>query len=92
MLTDMIGSGRMIDVILALVVLEAAALLVWRRAKGPPYLRDLAANLVAGAMLLLALRAALTDAGAAAVALWLFLALLAHIADLVQRLYRKTAR
>lgn len=73
------------EAILALVVVEFIALVVWRarRGKGPSAL-DIAANLAAGACLLLAVRAALLGEEAM---LLVFLAAsgLAHVADLARR-------
>ena len=81
------ASGRVVDIALALMVLEAVGLWVYRRTQGRPFpLADVAWNLAAGACLLLALRAALTGAGWAWVALFLTAALVAHIGDLRRRL------
>lgn len=89
MLAAWIESGQLIDVILLLVLAEAFALAAWRwRARRPPLVSQLLANLAAGAMLLLALRAALTDAGWLWIAIWLSLALLAHGADIALRFRR----
>lgn len=62
--------------VIALVVVELAALAWWRRA----WLRELLLHLLAGLGLLLALRAALAGDGAAAVCAWLALSGLAHAA------------
>jgi hypothetical protein len=81
------ASGRVVDIALALMLLEAAWLWVYRRMRGrafPP--ADLAWNLAAGACLLLALRAALTQAGWPWVALFLSAALVAHVGDFRRRL------
>lgn len=73
------------EAILALVAVEFFALILWRmkRGKGPSPL-DIAANLAAGACLLLAVRAALLGQETMLLA---FLAAsgLAHVADLVRR-------
>ncbi len=80
-------SGRVVDIALALMVLEAAALWGYRRARGQPFpLADVAWNLAAGACLLLALRAALTGAGWPWIAMFLTAALVAHIGDFRRRL------
>ena len=75
-----------VDLILLLVVLEALLLLGWRalRASGlaPP---DFLFSLLAGAALLLALRAALAGAGSAWIGAALALALVMHAADLWRR-------
>lgn len=79
-------TGRVVDLILALMVVEAVALgLLWARtARGVPPIA-LIVNLGAGALLLLALRAALTHAGTATMASFLGLALVAHLVDLAMR-------
>ncbi|WP_439814962.1 hypothetical protein [Zavarzinia sp. CC-PAN008] len=80
MLGDLVDSGHVVDLILAVLVLEVLALGLWRR--------RLMAMLVAalpGACLLLALRCALTDAGWPWVALWLALSFPAHLLDLWRR-------
>jgi len=80
-------SGRMIDAILVLVALEAAALWFYIRGGRRSFaFADVLWNLLAGACLLLALRAAIADAGWAWLAVFLALALIAHVADLRRRL------
>ncbi len=76
----------LVDLVLAIVVLEAVALGVfWRRTgRGVPPAR-LLPFLAAGAALLLALRGALTGAGPAWIAAWLAVAGLAHLWDLKGR-------
>ncbi len=86
-MAELFASGRVVDAILALMLLEGVALWALGRATG----RGLApgailTNLAAGAALLLALRAALTGAAWYAVAAWLVAGLLAHLADLWRRL------
>jgi len=89
MMAAWIESGRLIDLILLFVALEALALAIWRRrATRPPFTGQLMANLAAGAMLLLAVRAALTGAGWIWIAVWLSLGLAAHITDLAMRFRR----
>ncbi|NVO16874.1 MAG: hypothetical protein HXX10_22850 [Rhodoplanes sp.] len=84
---DLFASGRIVDVILTLVVVEAIALAGYRRLTGRGLaLRTLAANLLAGGFLLLAVRAALVGAEWIWVAASLLAALLAHVADLTARL------
>ena len=78
-MADLFATGRIIDLILGLVVLEAVLLALWR---GSTLLANLAANLVSGFCLMCALRAALTDAWWGWVALFLTGALVAHLADL----------
>jgi hypothetical protein len=89
--TALFASGRIVDLILALMVLEAIILLVYRSVtgRGVPAV-GLLINLLAGAFLLMALRSALTNATAldapwGDTAAWLALALVAHVADLARR-------
>lgn len=82
-MAELFASGRIIDLILILVAVEACALLAWRlrRGRGPsPVL--LLCNLASGAALMLAVRAALTDAHWTSVAGCLVGALLAHLIEM----------
>lgn len=83
---ELVDSGRLIDWILGLVVIEALALALWHRlaGRGPP-LAELWANLAAGGCLLLALRAALSEAPWTWIAAALCAALCAHLLDLSGR-------
>jgi len=81
-----IESGRIVDLILLLVVLEALGLAWWLRGRGG--ILPLLPNLAAGACLLLALRAALVGAGWPWIAAPLAASLAAHLADLGTRLRR----
>ncbi|HSN71978.1 MAG TPA: hypothetical protein VLT59_10725 [Steroidobacteraceae bacterium] len=85
-MSELIGSGRIVDLILAFVVLEAVALALLRRWRptAPPF-ADLLASLVPGAFLLLALRSALLGSGWVAIAAFLTGALLTHLYDLFRR-------
>jgi hypothetical protein len=86
-MAELFASGRIIDLILGLVVVEVMALALWRRRFGKgPALGGLAANLASGGFLLLAVRAALVNAAWQWVALALLGSLLAHLADLYGRL------
>ena len=79
-------SGQIADIILALVVLEAVALIAYWRVTGRGIAAaDLLPNLAAGACLLLALRTAITGAGWIWTAAFLAAALVAHLADLARR-------
>jgi hypothetical protein len=79
-------SGQIIDVILLLVVIEAVGLLLYRRSTGHgPRLADLGLTLLAGALLLLAVRAALTGAAAFAIAAPLTASFVVHLFDLKRR-------
>lgn len=93
MMAEFFESGRVVDLILALIVVEAAILcglaLVWRdRVPVTGWLF----NLAAGACLLLALRAVLSDAAWPVAGVWLVAALIAHVGDLIQRLRRSASK
>jgi len=85
-MNELIASGRVIDVIIALMLAEAAVLWLYRRRTGRGLaVADIGINLVAGGSLMFAVRAALTDAGSGWIAVCLATALLAHLADLAHR-------
>lgn len=85
-LAALFQSGRIIDLILMLVIVEALVLaFVWRRTGRGITPLGLAANLASGGALLLAVRMAVTDAPWAAIALCLSLSFVAHVADLAGR-------
>ncbi len=85
-MSELFAGGRIIDWILLLIVLEAAALGAWHRRSGRGIaLREVLGTLASGAALMLALRAALSGQSWTMVALWLSLALVAHLADLASR-------
>ncbi len=90
MLAELFASGRAADIAIGFMAVEAAILWLFGARLG---LRmpgaALAAMLLAGLFLLLALRAALTGAGWPWIATFLVLALAAHAADLGQRLVRR---
>ncbi|MBK1643400.1 hypothetical protein CKO25_01760 [Thiocapsa imhoffii] len=89
---DLVTSARLVDFILVLVLVEGAGLWLWHRLTGQGVAgRELIGLLLAGAFLLLALRAALQHAGWEWIALWLTLALIAHLADLIMR-WRRGSR
>jgi hypothetical protein len=83
---EIFASGRVVDLILGLMLLEGLALSVlWRRrGSGVPPI-SLWTNLAAGGAMLLAVRAALTGASWTWVWMSLLLALLMHLADLRAR-------
>ena len=86
LLAELVRSGQLVELVLALVALEAAALVVYRMRTGNgPEPLALVFNLAAGSALMLALRAALQDAGWTQIAAFLVLALAAHLADLARR-------
>jgi hypothetical protein len=81
------SSGHIVDLILGVIVLEAAILIARYRATGRgPSPVELIASLIPGAFLLLAVRTALTGAWWGWSALVLAAAGLAHAADLALRL------
>lgn len=85
-MAEMFASGRIVDAVIALMLLEAL-LLAWlraRRGRGPAP-ADVLANLAAGLFLLLALRGALVGAAWPWLAASLAAALVAHLADLARR-------
>ena len=87
------AGGRVIDLILVLMVVEAIVLGVLHQRTGrgiAPF--RLLPNLLAGAFLMLALRASLSGAGATAIGSWLVLGLAGHLTDLALRWPRRTAR
>ena len=85
-MAELFASGRLIDLILGLVVIEAIALTVLHRLTGKGVApRDLVGLLLAGAFLLVAVRFALTGADWVCIGAWLALALVAHLADLALR-------
>lgn len=85
-MSSLFASGRIADLILALVVIEAIALIVYwrRRGRGVPPL-DLIVNLASGACLMLALRSALMHQSWQWTAAWLAAAGVAHLADIARR-------
>jgi hypothetical protein len=83
---ELFASGRVVDCIVALMLIEFAALIFWRKiAGGGVPSVALITNLAAGAALLLSLRAALVGSRWQVVCIWLVVALLAHLADLKVR-------
>jgi hypothetical protein len=85
-MAELFASGRLIDLILGLVLIEAVVLTGFHRFTGKGVSpRDLVGLLLAGSFLLLAVRAALVGAAWVWVGLWLTLALFAHLADLTMR-------
>ena len=83
---QLLQDGRIIEVILALMILEAAVLVAWYKLKGQGVAPvGLVVNLLAGMFLLLAVLAALQNASYWTLGLCLMAALLAHVADLAMR-------
>jgi hypothetical protein len=85
-MADLFATGRIVDLILGLMVLEAAALAAFHRITGHGVpLASLLMNMAAGVCLLVALRAALAGAEWGIVAGALAAALMAHLLDLRSR-------
>ena len=83
---QLFASERIVDIILAATIVEAAVLVVAQRRTGRGIAPDvLLPNLLAGACLLLALRLSLGGAAWPWLALCLLAALLCHLADLRAR-------
>ncbi len=85
-MADLITSGSIASVILALMLVEGVALtaLHFTKGLGPPPLL-VWSNLLAGAAFVLALRSALTGAPWQIIAVWLAASLVAHVIDLFVR-------
>ena len=93
MLHALITSGRIIDLMLIALIVEVTAIQAYRlRSGGGIALLPLLLNLGAGGSLMLALRALLTNANWLWVGMFLSSALLFHVADIVQRWERPSAR
>jgi hypothetical protein len=89
---DFVRSGFLADVILAVMMIEMLLLLVYRKVTGRGVApADLIAMLLAGACLVLALRAVLTGSHWPVVALFLLAALIAHLTDLYRRWFGRAA-
>ncbi len=85
-MSDWLASGRLVDVVIAITVIEALALAIYHRISGKGVApSQFLVNLVSGLCLMLALRAALAGAGPLWVACWVTAAGLAHVLDLRQR-------
>ncbi|KPL53447.1 hypothetical protein ABB55_15500 [Prosthecomicrobium hirschii] len=90
MLDSLFAGGRMADLALAALLVETlVSLWLARRLGRGPGVAAILCNAGAGAGLLLALRAALTGAGAAMVAAGLVFALVAHLGEVVLRWRRR---
>jgi len=84
--TEAFATGRIVDAILGLMLLELMVLIIVRKKTGRGLSTgQLVVGLAAGAALLLALRAALAGQPWQGVALWLIVALAAHMLDLKLR-------
>ena len=79
----MSANGHLVDLVIAITLLEAMALAMYKRVTGRGIaLRDYAANLAAGLCLMLAVRSALVNSVWYWTALCLLAAGLAHATDL----------
>ncbi len=79
-------SGRVVDFVISIMVIECIALVLLSRSTGKGLtLPEIFWNTLAGLGLLLALRSALTGDPWLATALWLLTALAGHLGDLMQR-------
>lgn len=86
MLLELVATGRIADLVLLCLAVEALMLTAYRLwCGGGPTAGDMLALILPGAFLALALRAALLDADAIWVILNLAAAFLAHLADLRRR-------
>ncbi|MDJ0741242.1 MAG: hypothetical protein QNJ91_16115 [Gammaproteobacteria bacterium] len=89
LLEQLVTSGRIVDIMLAFVVIEIVLLLLLHRLTGNGIAPlPLLTNIGAGASLMLALRADLTGAGWTWVAVFLVAALVLHVSDLAVRWQR----
>ncbi len=80
------ASGHVVDLLLAIIAVEAAWLIAHRRRSGHGVPTDeLAATLMAGVFLMMALRSALTGAAWEFTAMFLALSGVAHLVELWRR-------
>lgn len=84
-MSELFASGHVIDFVLAIVGLEAAALLAWRRRYRGLAPVDVLGQLLAGALLLGAVRCALTGTDYRWTAAFVTASLPAHLFDLARR-------
>lgn len=83
-------SGWLLNAVIGITLLEAAALVIYRRVSGQGMaLHEWALNLLSGLCLMMAVRAAVLDAAWPAIAAWLTAAGLAHGADMYSRWRRQ---
>jgi hypothetical protein len=89
-MADLFASGRLVDIVLILIVLEVVAIALYKRNTGRGIaLADLLPNILAGAFLLVALRVSLAGGGWAAVSGCLACAGIAHVVDVGRRWQRR---
>jgi len=83
---ELFTSGRVVDLILIFIFLEAVFIAIHRGKTGRGVrLREVASGILSGVFLLLALRCALVGERWPWIATWLLAALIAHFADLAGR-------
>lgn len=85
MLTHLFQSGRIVDLILLVVVIEIAVLALWPRLRGGMNLIDVVSLTAPGVMLMLALRGVLTGAPYTMTAAMLAAAFVFHLWDITRR-------
>jgi hypothetical protein len=86
MIDAIFANGRVVDLIVAVMGVEIVVLYLYRAVSGRGLrLADLAIMMLPGLALLLALRTTLVGGPPHEVALWLVMALFAHLADLWRR-------
>ena len=89
-MNDFIASGRVLDLVIAMTLLEAIVLVSYHRITGRgPQPLDAVGLLAAGAFLALAFRLHTLEAGWIWIALCLSGALVTHLADLARRWPRR---
>ncbi len=87
-MNELITSGRVFDVIAALMAIEAVALLLYRRSSGGAGTRAVLMSVGAGFFLVIAFRAFVSGAPVAWTGAFLTCALVVHVIDLEARLRR----
>ena len=91
-LQDWVLGGGLVDTIIAVTLLEAAALVAYhRQTKRGPKPRDYLLNMASGLCLMLALRGALVGSAWHLIALALSAAGLAHVVDLLLRFQQRAS-
>ncbi len=85
-LNDAFNSGRIIEILLVIVLVEAVALLVyWKNTGRGVSPVSLIGMLGAGIFLMLAIRSAIQNSATELLAMWLLLSLVFHVIDLCHR-------
>lgn len=92
MLDALVKSGAIAVPAIAILAIEGVALFFMARSRFRLHALPIAANLLSGLCLILALRASLLGAAADMIALWLGLGFVAHVGDMVMRLRRRSRR